>query len=283
MSTIDGGDFAEWTALVHRERMMAYHMSPVKAKRALPGTSPASAAVDLMAEDAGNMSLPCPSAWREKIVEWCFQVVDHCDMDRDLVFIAMSFFDRYLSRYSVDETLTQLVAMTCLYLAVKVHSSKKISISSIVSLSRGFFRLDQVVKMEMCIMKSLNWYLNPPTPSTFVDILHPMMLELTEDEDSMAEIKDLAKYLLELSVCDGYFINKNPSLIAHAAITAAMNVLATPIKIQRRLQALPTSASPPSIDECAGRLHNIYSVSMSEHQLSSAVTGREASPTSVFS
>ena len=207
----------------------------------------------------------------------------HSDMDRDLVFIAMSFFDRYLSRYSVDETLTQLVAMTCLYLAVKVHSSKKISISSIVSLSRGFFRLDQVVKMEMCIMKSLNWYLNPPTPSTFVDILHPMMLELTEDEDSMAEIKDLAKYLLELSVCDGYFINKNPSLIAHAAITAAMNVLATPIKIQRKLQALPTSASPPSIDECAGRLYNIYSVSMSEHQLSSAATGREASPTSVFS
>jgi hypothetical protein len=205
-------------------------------------------------------------------------------MDRDLVFIAMSFFDRYLSRYSVDETLTQLVAMTCLYLAVKIHSCKKISITSIVSLSRGFFRLDQVVKMEMCIMKSLNWYLNPPTPSTFVDILYPLMVELVggEDEDSVAEIKDLAKYLLELSVCDSYFINKNPSLIAHAAITVAMNVLATPIKIQRQLQSLPNTASPSSIEECAGRLHNIYSVSMTEHQLSMGMMRRETSPTSVF-
>jgi len=258
-------------------------MSPAKAKQALPGTSPASSAVDLMEEDGDNMSLPCPSAWREKIVEWCFQVVDHCDMDRDLVFIAMSYFDRYLSRYSVDETLTQLVAMTCLYLAVKVHSSKKISISSIVSLSRGFFRHDQVVKMEMCIMKSLNWYLNPPTPSTFVEILNPLMVELTEDEVAVTEIKDLAKYLLELSVCDGYFINKNPSLIAQAALTAAMNVVATPIKIQRKLEALPNVSSPTAIEECAGRLVNIYSASMTEHQLSSGMTGREASPTSIFS
>jgi hypothetical protein len=58
--------------------MMAYHMSPVKAKRVLPGTSPASAAVNLiMEEDEDNNMCPCPLAWREKIVEWCFQVVDH--------------------------------------------------------------------------------------------------------------------------------------------------------------------------------------------------------------
>lgn len=78
MSTFDGGVLEEWTALVHRERMMAYQMSPAKAKQALPGTSPASAAVDLLLEgDDNDISLPCPSAWREKIVEWCFQVVDH--------------------------------------------------------------------------------------------------------------------------------------------------------------------------------------------------------------
>jgi hypothetical protein len=202
-------------------------------------------------------------------------------MDRDLVFIAMSFFDRYLSRYHVDETLTQLVAMTCLYLAVKVHSSKKISISSIVSLSRGVFRLDQVVKMEMCILKSLNWHLNPPTPTTFIDILQPLMLELTEDEDAVAEIKDIAKYLLELSVCDSYFINKNASLIAYAAIIAAMNVLVTPIKIQKQLQSLPNTASASSIEECAERLQNIYAVLVGEHEYSLR-WGRGASPNSVF-
>ena len=192
----------------------------------------------------------------------------------------MSYFDRYLSRYSgLDEVMTQLVAMTSLYLAVKVHSTKKMSIPSMISLSRGVFRHDQIVKMELCIMKSLGWYLNPPTPSTFVHVLYPLMEKLTDyDEAAMVEIKDLSNYLLELSVCDGFFINKPPSLIAHSAITVAMNILATPMKIQNRLQALPKSASLSSIEECACRLQNIYSVvSMKGRKVSSS------SPTSVFS
>ena len=64
----------EWTALVHRERLMAYHMWPMKAKRAL---SSRTVAVDFMEDEDDASYLPCPSAWREKIVEWCFQVIDH--------------------------------------------------------------------------------------------------------------------------------------------------------------------------------------------------------------
>jgi hypothetical protein len=58
--------------------MVAYHMWPMKTKRVISGgASPASAAADRLEEDGGNTCLPCPSAWREKIVEWCFQVIDH--------------------------------------------------------------------------------------------------------------------------------------------------------------------------------------------------------------
>lgn len=125
-------------------------------------------------------------------------------------------------------------------------------------------------------MKSLNWYLNPPTPSTFVDVLSPIMGEITNDEDITAEIKDNAKYLLELSVCDGYFVRKHPSLIGHAAIIVAMKILGTPRNIQMRIyQSLPTSASSTSIEDCALRLQQIYDASVTEHELRS-------SPTSVF-
>ena len=70
----DGRVIEEWTALVHRERLMAYHMWPMKAKRAL---SSRTVAVDMMEDEDDASYLPCPSAWREKIVEWCFQVIDH--------------------------------------------------------------------------------------------------------------------------------------------------------------------------------------------------------------
>lgn len=52
--------------------------------------------------------------------------------------ISLSYFDRYLSRHtSIDETLYQLVAMTSLYVAVKLHSTRKISVASMVSIGIG--------------------------------------------------------------------------------------------------------------------------------------------------
>lgn len=62
-----------------------------------------------------------------------YSSASHSDIDRDVVSIALSYFDRYLSCHqSLDETLFQLVAMTSLYLSVKMHSTKKISIASMV-------------------------------------------------------------------------------------------------------------------------------------------------------
>lgn len=174
----------------------------------------------------------------------------------------MSFFDRYLSRVPVlvsDHMTTQLVAMTSLYLAIKVHSVKKLSIADIIHLSGGPISCDQVLGMEQSIMKSLDWYLNPPTPASFVTVLYPLMEKLTDDEDTMVEIKDLAIHLLELAVYDSYYlINKPPSLMAHAAIMGAMNLRAIPMETQKRLEALPKSGHPYSIEDCSYRLQHIY-------------------------
>ena len=57
------------------------------------------------------------------------------EIDREVVVIALSYFDRYASRHTaiLAEPLFQLVAMTSLYLAVKLHSTRKLSVKSIVS------------------------------------------------------------------------------------------------------------------------------------------------------
>lgn len=189
----------------------------------------------------------------------------HSELNRDLVYITMSFFDRYLSRVPelvLDDMMTQLVATTSLYLAIKVHSVKEISkniLGFIIYLSGGSISYYQVLGMEQSIMNSLNWYLNPPTPATFVTILYPLMEKLTDDEDTMVEIKDVAIHILELAVYDSYyFIDKPPSLMAHAAIMAAMNIRAIPMETQKRLEALPKSDYPFSIEDFSNRLQHIY-------------------------
>jgi Cyclin, N-terminal domain len=91
--------------------------------------------------------------WREKICEWSYQVIDHYDFSREVVGIALSYLDRYLSKRSVNKKHFQLLAMTCLYLAIKIYEPGTISMKSIIGLSRGYFVVEQMVEMEMAVLR----------------------------------------------------------------------------------------------------------------------------------
>jgi hypothetical protein len=91
--------------------------------------------------------------WREKICEWSYQVVDHFDFSREIVSIAVSYLDRYLSRRPVNKKHFQLLAMSCLYLAIKLNERGTISMKSMIDLSRGYFLVEHMVEMEMEILR----------------------------------------------------------------------------------------------------------------------------------
>lgn len=91
--------------------------------------------------------------WREKICEWSYQVIDHYDFSREVVGIALSYLDRYLCKRSVNKKHFQLLAMTCLYLAIKIYEPGTISMKAIIGLSRGYFVVEQMVEMEMAVLR----------------------------------------------------------------------------------------------------------------------------------
>ena len=56
--------------------------------------------------------------------------------------------------------------------------------------------------------------------------------------EAMTEIKETASYLLELAVCDNFFISKKPSSISRAAILAAMDIVARPLRVNVLMENL---------------------------------------------
>lgn len=76
------------------------------------------------------------SEWRGKICEWCYRVIDHYQYDREVVSIAMDYFDRFIFKQdhhmckdfikgegnSTPSQTYQLAAMTSLYIAIKLHA-----------------------------------------------------------------------------------------------------------------------------------------------------------------
>ena len=108
--------------------------------------------------------------WREKICHWCYQVVDHFDVSRHVVSIALNYLDRYLAQCTVNQQLFQLAAMASLSLALKLQISAgnttappptissylpttRSVMSSLISLSRKHFTMEQMEAMEISLLR----------------------------------------------------------------------------------------------------------------------------------
>jgi lipoyl(octanoyl) transferase len=91
--------------------------------------------------------------WREKICEWSYQVIDHFAFSREVVSISIHYLDRYLATRHVNKKMFQLAAMTTLYIAIKLYEPGRLSMPSMIELSRGYFLVEQMAAMEMSILR----------------------------------------------------------------------------------------------------------------------------------
>jgi len=197
-------------------------------RTASTASAPASSAGGASVGSSSTSTSQINKHWREKICEWAYQVVDHFDLNREVVSTAMNHLDRFLSVYdgTVDKNLFQLLAMTCLYLSIKLNEYKhllipgsKSSMDTILQLSRGFFTLKEMEKMEYEVLQRLRWHVHPPTAQLFVKHFL-FFLEVEEHE-----LHDLAQFMIELSVMDYFFVSYKPSEIAMAALLNGMDRL----------------------------------------------------------
>mmetsp|Transcript_34046 Transcript_34046/g.81862 ORF Transcript_34046/g.81862 Transcript_34046/m.81862 type:complete len:339 (+) Transcript_34046:2878-3894(+) len=169
---------------------------------------------------------PVDEDCRVKMCEWCYQVVDFCKFRRETVGIGMSYLDRYLCSDKGkgalgDRKEYQLVAMTCLYIAIKIHEPLEMETSLLADLSRGCYTEMEFANMEQTILEAVEWRVSGPTPLAFV--LHfltflPDTLHSTVEE----AIFDYARYQTELAISDHSFVKLRPSVVGMAAVMNAM-------------------------------------------------------------
>lgn len=175
----------------------------------------------------------------------------------------MNYLDRFLDVYTgtVDKNLFQLLAMTCLYLSIKLNEYKHLlirestsSMDTILKLSRGFFSLQDMEKMEYEVLQRLQWHVHPPTPQLFVKHFL-FFLSVAEHE-----VHDLAQFMVELSVMDYFFVSFKPSEVAMAALLNAMERLEphSTVHLSLPFQSQHLDIHSPRIEACRVRLALIY-------------------------
>ena len=156
--------------------------------------------------------------------------VDHYNFDREVVSVALNYYDRYM--LSEKQTFgdlprgdrVQLIALASIFLAVKIHSVSEEKLLETRAKALGnlyycHFAKDQVTAMEMELLKTLDWKLNPPTMHQFainLAHLHPLTKHCARSTSYLYEV---ARYQAELVVFYPSLMAKfKPSVLAYAAI-----------------------------------------------------------------
>ncbi|KAL7509864.1 hypothetical protein ACHAXN_007167 [Cyclotella atomus] len=185
--------------------------------------------------DYMNMSFTnsmCPDD-RQALCNWCYKTVAACNgVSPATAIMAISYFDRFMSSNSnsaelalTDIRVGQLAFITCFVIALKVHSGFKVD-SDFVSnvICRDMYGADEIVDMEIELLRSLGWHLNGPTSYDFID----GFLQLVQSDIDGIFLDSLtrcSKALATLAITRYDVALQYPSAIAFTSICCALQYL----------------------------------------------------------
>mmetsp|Transcript_14619 Transcript_14619/g.22560 ORF Transcript_14619/g.22560 Transcript_14619/m.22560 type:complete len:337 (-) Transcript_14619:144-1154(-) len=212
---------------------------------------------------SASCSEPINLLWRDKICEWCYNVVDHYELARESVSLAMNIVDRYVSsRFITPQTYT-LVAVTAIHIAIKLISPWKLRLNHLLDLCAGKFTAGDITSMELTIFNALSWRVSPPCA---IDFCGELIESSFTDSSSHAlnDIHDMARYLTELAVCDYYFVTRKPSSIALASIMFSLELTNNEVdprdkdRFASRVAQVALDVSDEEVIQCYTRLRDMY-------------------------
>ena len=83
----------------------------------------------------------------------------------------MTLIDRYLAKTEeVPKTRLQLLGVTCLFVAAKIEEIYPPKLGEFTYVTDGACSDEEILQMELVVLKELNWGLSPMTPNAWVKL-----------------------------------------------------------------------------------------------------------------
>ena len=174
---------------------------------------------------------------RERLVDWCYGFVEHCQFSTETVASAMEMVDRFLSTPSNsvnaarvcdealrDRTKFQLVTIAALYISIKINERVVLTSDELSAICGHSYTAKEIEEMEHTLLCGLSWRCYAPTAQqvglSFLSLVFP---HIDIPEMIWSFILYEMTYLIELAVQDYYFSTQRRSTVALAAIFNVMS------------------------------------------------------------
>ncbi|XP_059453574.1 cyclin-D3-1-like isoform X2 [Corylus avellana] len=163
---------------------------------------------------------------RREAVEWMLKVNAHYSFSALTAVLAVNYLDRFLSGFRGElgkPWMTQLAAVACLSLAAKVEETQvPLLLDFQVEESRYLFEAKTIKRMEILVLSTLQWKMNPVTPLSFLDYI-TRRLGL-KDHLCWEFLRRCERILLSVFT-DSRFMSYLPSIVAAATMLHVVNTV----------------------------------------------------------
>lgn len=168
--------------------------------------------------------------WRPRVVQWFFDMIDHFELSRDVVYVAACILDRYTIGSSVIISSSehyQEVSIAAIFLAAKTMEPSRIAMESLLQTMGKTCKMtttSQAMGVVRDVVSALDWTYPILAPSAFAkQLLGITACFLPEGQHRTRKPLEHMLYLTELAVLGNLSSKSFASDIALAALIQTMN------------------------------------------------------------
>ncbi|XP_019182412.1 PREDICTED: cyclin-D3-3-like [Ipomoea nil] len=189
---------------------------------------------------------------RKEALDWMFKVIGHYGFNALTAVLAVNYFDRLISGVSFQKDkpwMSQLAAVACLSIAAKVEEIEvPLLLDFQVADSKYMFEAKTIQRMELLVLSTLQWRMNPVTPISFLDhIIRRFGLK----GNLHYEFLRSCEHIILSVIADSRLLHYLPSVIATATMLIAIKEIEScnAAEYENELVAL-LNVSKEEVDEC---------------------------------
>jgi cyclin E len=106
---------------------------------------------------------------RAILLDWLIEVCEVYRLHRETFYLAVDFIDRFLSvAPAVPKNRLQLIGVSCLFIGAKIEEIYPPKLQEFAYVTDGACTEEEILQMELMILKGLNWGLSPMTPNAWM-------------------------------------------------------------------------------------------------------------------
>ncbi|XP_063780204.1 G1/S-specific cyclin-E2 [Pseudophryne corroboree] len=108
---------------------------------------------------------------RSILLDWLLEVSEVYTLHRETFYLAQDFFDRFmLTQKYVSKSMLQLIGVTALFIAAKLEEIYPPKLHEFAYVTDGACSEDEIMEMELVILKALKWELSPVTAVAWLNL-----------------------------------------------------------------------------------------------------------------